>query len=289
MSDESSSVLTPPSLPAETAPPATPPKSKLRWGIHLAIMAALPLVAGLSGSVVDRKGPALTSSARGLLVVSGFEVLFFAVFLGLAWLASRASKDDLLLRWRPRFWVFPLGAMYSVAIRITVGIVAWWGLRIAFAFNGANPERYLKDHQPNVGALVDLHALANDPTYFWLNVLLVSFVVGGLREELWRSSFLAGLRALWPRTFSSNRGGIAAAAVAAIFFGAGHLPQGTLAAMMVTIVGFLLGVIMTVHRSIWPSVIAHGFFDAASMSLILLLQYLPQLRQALECLKEIGH
>ncbi len=57
---------------------------------------------------------------------------------------------------------------------------------------------------------------------------LVSFLVGGLREELWRSSFIAGLRALWPRAFDSENGGILAAGIAALFFGVGHLPQGWL-------------------------------------------------------------
>ena len=35
---------------------------------------------------------------------------------------------------------------------------------------------------------------------------------------------------------------------------------------MITIVGFLLGVIMSLHRSVWPSVVAHGLFDAASLA-----------------------
>lgn len=113
---------------------------------------------------------------------------------------------------------------------------------------------------------MDVQALSDNPVYFWLTVIFVSMVIGGLREELWRASFLAGLRALWPRVFGSTNGGIAGAALASLFFGAGHLPQGLLAVGMVTIVGFLLGVIMTLHRSIWPSVIAHGLFDAVSLA-----------------------
>jgi hypothetical protein len=115
---------------------------------------------------------------------------------------------------------------------------------------------------------MDVQALSHNPVYFLLMVVLVSWVIGGLREELWRSSFLAGLRSLWPRVFASNGGGIAGAAVAALFFGVGHIPQGLLAAATITVVGFLLGVIMTMHRSIWPSVVAHGLFDSASMVLI---------------------
>lgn len=261
------------------------PKSKLRWAIHLVIMAALPIVAGLSGTAASGRGPALTGNARGLLLVAGYEVLFFGIFFGAAWFFSRASKDDLLFRWRPRFWVLPLGVIYSVAIRFTVAIVLYIGLAISTGLFGTKTEAYLKENQPNIGTLLDIHALTHDAAYFWLNVVLVSFVVGGLREEVWRSSFLAGLRALWPRTFGSDKGGILGAAVAALFFGFGHLPQGVLAAALVTIVGFLLGIIMTQHRSIWPSAIAHGFFDAASMVLLFALQFLPLIQGVLEAFK----
>lgn len=255
-------------------------KSKLRWAIHLAIMAALPVIAGLSGQVTNRQGPALTGNARGLLIVSAYEVLFFAVFLGLAWLFSRASKDDLLLRWRPGFWVLPLGAVYSVAIRVMAVVAVVVCMGVVFAFRGGDSEKYVQDHRPKIEALVDLQALTNDPLYFWLSVILVSLVVGGLREELWRSSFLAGLRSLWPRAFGSHGGGVAGAAVAALFFGVGHIPQGVLAVGLVTVVGFLLGIIMSLHRSIWPSVVAHGLFDATTMVMIAWMsQHMPSFQR----------
>jgi hypothetical protein len=268
MSEQSSPVLTPSPVPAGDAPSTDRPKSKLRWAMHLTIMAALPVIAGLGGAATSRQGPALTGSARGLLIVSVYEVLFFAVFLGLAWLFSRASKDDLLLRWRPGFWVLPLGVVYSVAIRLIAIIVVVTSLAIVFASHAGDAQKYAEEHRPKVEALVDMQALTHDPVYFWLSVIVVSLVVGGLREELWRSSFLAGLRALWPRVFDSPGGGIGGAAVAAMFFGAGHFPQGVLAVGLVTVVGFLLGVIMSLHRSIWPSVVAHGLFDATTMIML---------------------
>lgn len=231
-------------------------------------MAALPVIAGLSGAAASGQGPALTGSARGLLVASGSAVLFFGVFFAVAWLFSRVSRDELLLRWRPGFWVLPLGVAYSVAIRFIAFVVGSVAMAIIFASRGGDAEKFSEAHRPRVEALVDMQALMHNPTYFWLTVGLVSFVVGGLREELWRSSFLAGLRALWPRIFSSPGGGIAGSAVAAVFFGIGHIPQGSLAVGLVTVVGFLLGVIMTLHRSIWPSVVAHGFFDATTMVML---------------------
>jgi membrane protease YdiL (CAAX protease family) len=37
---------------------------------------------------------------------------------------------------------------------------------------------------------------------------------------------------------------------------------------MAGLLGFGLGVIMILHRSIWPAVIAHGMFDATSLALL---------------------
>ncbi|MDR3405325.1 MAG: CPBP family intramembrane metalloprotease [Chthoniobacter sp.] len=271
MSDESSTALTPLTPPVADPLPSARPVSKTRWGIHLAVMAALPIVAGLGGAASRGSGPALGHDVPALLKVCGFEVLFFAAFFGLAWLASRANRDDLLLRWRPGYWVLPLGALYSVGIRFAAGIVVVLGGMIVMISTQASPaqvQKFAEANRPRVETLVDMQALTHDPVYFWLTVVLVSMVIGGLREELWRSSFLAGLRTLWPRVFASNRGGIAGAAVAALFFGVGHIPQGMLAVAMITVVGFLLGVIMSLHRSLWPSVIAHGLFDAATFALI---------------------
>jgi len=210
-------------------------------------------------------------------------LLFVGIFLGAAWLFSRASKDDLLLRWRPGYWVLPLGALYSVAIRLILFMASVILLLLVVAFlkvSVAQVQAFAVDHRPRIEKLLDPQALTENPAYFWLNVTLVSFVIGGLREELWRSSFLAGLRALWPRTFGSANGGVLAAGVAALFFGFAHAPQGWLGVAIVTVVGFLLGVIMNLHRSVWPSVLAHGFFDAMSMAAIpWALRHFPELHQ----------
>jgi membrane protease YdiL (CAAX protease family) len=34
------------------------------------------------------------------------------------------------------------------------------------------------------------------------------------------------------------------------------------------LLGFLIGIIMVMHRSIWPAVIAHGLFDATSFAIL---------------------
>jgi membrane protease YdiL (CAAX protease family) len=48
---------------------------------------------------------------------------------------------------------------------------------------------------------------------------------------------------------------------------------------MAMILGFLLGIIMVVHQSIWPAVIAHGMFDATSFALVpIALEHLQRAR-----------
>jgi membrane protease YdiL (CAAX protease family) len=277
---ESTSLPPPLKLPLSPDSEARPPVSRLRWAIHLAIMAALPVAIGILGNLRQDSGPALGHNVRGLLTASGWELAVFAAVFGLAWLASRATRDDLLLRWRPGYWVVPLGMVYSVAIRVVAGIATFIGIMIFVIVNRgsvAGVNQFVAAHPPQVEALVDVNAMRENPVYYWLLVVVVSLVLGGLREELWRSSFLAGLRALWPRAFGSTGGGIAGAAIAALFFGAGHLPQGMVAVILVTVVGFLLGVIMTLHRSVWPSVVAHGLFDVVSLALIPLV--MPHLQQ----------
>ena len=47
-----------------------------------------------------------------------------------------------------------------------------------------------------------------------------------------------------------------------------HLRMGALAAVLAGILGLLLGIIMVLHKSIWPAVIAHGLFDATNLALL---------------------
>ena len=118
-----------------------------------------------------------------------------------------------------------------------------------------------------MGAVVDVAAMRNNPVYFWLTMTVVSFVLGGLREELWRSGVLAGMKALWPQHFGTRSGQVLAVIICAIIFGLGHLYLGWLAVCGAGFLGVGLGLIMIFHGSIWPAVIAHGLFDATSFAM----------------------
>jgi membrane protease YdiL (CAAX protease family) len=165
----------------------------------------------------------------------------------------------------------PLSAAYSVALRLSLLVLAVLVSFVLIVTNVVNLDQLqqtAKANQPDVSALVDISALSHSPLYWWLSLTLVSFVVAGLREELWRTGFLAGLRGLWPGAFGSTRGQLVGVCIAAIIFGLGHLAMGPLACIMAGILGLGLGAIMVLHRSIWPAVIAHGMFDATTFALL---------------------
>jgi membrane protease YdiL (CAAX protease family) len=219
----------------------------------------------------EQQAPVLSRTSIGLLIAAGAELAIFGIVFALAWLASRPSWDDLLLRWRGGFRVVPLGIAYSIALRLAVAVVMMIISAVLIASGTMTPEslqEFFRANQPRTETIVDPSTMRNDPIYFLLMLTVISFVVAGLREELWRSAFLAGLRALRPTLFSSVKGQIAAAGLVAIVFGIGHMAMGWLAAVMAALLGFGLGTIMLLHRSIWPAVIAHGLFDATTFVLL---------------------
>ena len=263
-----------PPPPPDPQPTGAVSINRRRWWIHLSLISAYILLVGVVGrerSEALTRIPALSHTPRGLLFVCAIELLVFALVLGLALVASRASRDDLLLRWRHGFWPVPLGIGYSVALRLALFIImmaAGIALIVTHVMTAQSLQEFVAANRPDVEAIVDISAMRQNPLYFWLVLTVVSFVVAGLREELWRSAFLAGLRALWPQHFGTRTGQITAVAIAAIVFGFGHLGMGLLAVLFAGLLGFGLGLIMVFHRSIWPAVVAHGMFDATSLALL---------------------
>jgi len=263
----------PPIIASAAEKPGQP--NRPRWWVHLALLAAYPLVLGIASSgKTHTTQPALGKGPHALLIVCALEMAVFGLVFGLAWLASRASAEQMFWRWRPGYWTIPLGVGYSIAIRVVLGIVVAVisGLLLASRLLTRDTlQQFLVNNRPDIEAIVDVSALRHNPLYYWLTLTLVSFIVGGLREEIWRSAFLAGMRQLWPRKFGSMAGQIAAVGVGAVIFGFGHLVQGPLAVCLTGMLGFALGIIIVWHRSIWPAVIAHGLFDATSLALLPLL------------------
>jgi len=223
--------------------------------------------------------PALSRTSNGLIIAAGVQLLLFGVVLAVAWVISRARRRDFFLTWPPRWWVIPIGFAYSIAMRLAavVAVILFViALRLSGLFNTEQLGQFGAANVPRIDRLVDTNALATNSTYYWLTITLISFVVAGLREELWRAGTLAALRHLWPNTFETTKGQYFAVVLIAIVFGALHYPLGPIAAVMAGILGICLGIIMVFHQSIWPAILAHGFVDATSFALIpFVLQRLP--------------
>jgi membrane protease YdiL (CAAX protease family) len=245
-----------------------------RWWIHFLLIGGYffpGLMQGLYFAPRHSGHPLLTHSTHGLLIVCGFNFVIFAIVFLLGWLASRATTDELLLRWRPGWWVVPLGVGYSIAIRVGLAVIGFITVLFLLITQLASLESlqdFAMRNPQRIDRLVDLSALQTNRTYYWLSLTVVSFVIAGLREELWRAATLAGRRALWPRAFMSRRGESIAIVLIAVAFGAAHSPMGALAAIAAGLLGLLLGIILIVHQSIWPAVIAHGLFDATTFALL---------------------
>jgi membrane protease YdiL (CAAX protease family) len=257
--------------------------SRPRWWLHLILIAAYPLVIGLmSLGGGGRRPPALAHDAAGLLRTCAFQLTIFGLIFALAWTMSRASAEKLYLNWRGGFLPIPLGILYSIGLRVGLALIAIF-VMLVFAASHVikidDLQHLTQNNRPDVEALVDINALKNDPRYYWLSITFVSFVVAGLREELWRAGVIAGLCQLWPSWFGSRPGSIAAVGITAAVFGFGHLAQGPVAMAAAGLLGFGLGTIMVLHRSIWPAVIAHGLFDATTFAALpWLFERIPHLR-----------
>ncbi len=255
---------------------AKPALPRWRWWLHLLVLSLFPLSAGVMGILrSDEKGTLLPTNIAGLLRVSAFEMLLFGVIFGIAWLASRANGRQLLLEWRGGGRPVLLGLAYSVALRIGVMMVLLVAVLVWVAIHGM-PSDHAEKVSPITKHLVDVSALTQSPLYFALALTLVSFVVAGLREELWRAAMLAGINALFPRQFEKLSGQAMGVVIVAVLFGMGHTAEGWIGVGITALLGFGLGAIMLWHRSIWEAVFAHGFFDAGTFAfLYLLARYYP--------------
>jgi len=265
----------PPGIPLvlSAQPPVAKPVNRWRWWIHLLLLGSYIILVGILGQEqsAHRHVLALSHTPGGLLIVCTSGLCLFFLVLGLAVKVSRASCDDLWLRWRRGLWPVAIGVVYSVALRFAIStIVSWVSLALILSevMTPQSVQDFFASNRPSLEKLVDISAMRENSLYFWLCLTVVSFVVAGLREELWRSAFLAGLRTLWPRRFDTPPGRVVAVALAAILFAFAHLGMGLLTILIAGGLGFALGLIMVFHRSIWPAVITHGMFDATSLALL---------------------
>ncbi len=275
---------------------ALPPQTGApwRWWVWCAILTPYPIVLGtlpillkhLGGISLDTQS-VLPSTTRELGWVAAENLGLFFVLLLLAWIAARPSPGDLFLsggvripgRTLSSYWLLPLGILYSIGVRIPVSLCLGMAIGVAYLLNHGDPAA-LQAYRPKIEEVIDPSALA-DPLYFFLTLTLLSFVVAGFREELWRTAVLVGLLRILPSGWQGRKGWLLVLTVSSLVFGLGHLPQGPAGVLATTILGFLLGGITLYHRSLWLAVLAHGFFDAASFAILRLVQQYGLLDQML--------
>jgi membrane protease YdiL (CAAX protease family) len=249
----------------------------LRWWVHLLVLTTYPVSLGALGVIsnVRDDAPMLPPSVSGLLLTALVELLVFGGVFSIAWFASRARASELLLAWTAGVRHVWRGLVYSIVLRALLMLASALILVAVYLIAGESPAA-VEQLRPAVENVVNAEALA-DPLYFVLTLTLISFVVAGFREELWRAGMLAGFAALFPQMFQIQRGRIAAAAMVAIAFGLGHVNQGLGGVLMTTALGLGLGLIILRHRSIWDAVFAHGFFNATTFAfLYVVARYRPE-------------
>lgn len=242
-----------------------------RWWVHLGLLAAYPVVAGVASMHAgSNHRTLLPTNTVALGKTIAIELAFSAVLFALAWLASRANAEQLLLKWRGGLWPILRGFFYSIGLRLGVFLILLI-VAVPFMLLAGLDENAVKQLRPEIEHVVNAQALKQNPVYLWLNLTVVSFLLAGLREELWRVGILAGLAALFPRKFGTPLGQMVAVGIAAVIFGVGHLSQGWGGVALTSVLGLGLGAIMVIQHSIWEAVLAHGFFNATTFVLLCLI------------------
>ena len=264
---------------ATAALPGPPPlpRRRLGWLGHLLILTAwiLVAVAGAFSRSASARAHVPLGDASTLLRRVAVNTLLFAIVCAAAWLCSRAPAAERRLRWSgapPPTWG---GVLSSVGMRVALFVVAVVVVVAVQAVHPVDP-RTLQALRPHVEAAVSPQALAKNRAFYWLVVTLLSSMAG-LLEEVWRGGMFAGLAGVFPAVFGGRSGPWAAILPSALLFGLGHLYMGWLAVTAATLLGLMLGAIMVWHRTIWPAVITHACFDAASFAWVAwIAQHHPQ-------------
>jgi membrane protease YdiL (CAAX protease family) len=258
--------------PLDETETVSPPVPRWRWAVALALLVFYVLGIGLIGTrqqqvagtvVTEKEATLLPTTVEGLLRLSAGELVFFGGVFVIAVVFSRMRGEDLLLQWRGGLKPIFRGFGWSLFLRGVIAIVVTV-IAVGVAGTSQDPHKTMEGLRPKTEAVVSAGALTADPIYLLLAMTLISFVVAGLREELWRVGVMRCLRGLFPQRFSSRKGQFVAVALAAIIFGLGHLPQGWSGAFITSILGLGLGILIVRYQSIWEAVLAHGFFNATT-------------------------
>ena len=264
-----------PLVQLDNPPPASRPIARWRWLVGTIIVGVFPLAAAYS-STTRAKGNAggeatLPSTVEGLIVGGTFQLAFILLFFGVGWLFSRATEAQLWMHWRKGVAPFWQGALYSIGLRFLPVFLLFF-VTIILIILGYKPNtavEWLNANKPQTDGIGD-SIRAGSMIYQAVTLSFFSFIVAGFGEELWRVATMRGLIEIAPRKMPIFAKNAIAVLVSALIFGIGHLYQGVAGVGVTAFIGIALGAITLSHRSIWPAVIAHGCFDAASFLMVIM-------------------
>lgn len=247
-----------------------------RWGAAYLVLIGYVLGIGYVSSrateTITQTDPAATllpTTVQGLLSLALGELIFFILIFSLALVLGRIPARELLLKWKGGLRPIWRGFWWSFFLRGIIAVLLTV-VAVGVAGGSSNPTESMEAIRPKGEVLINTEAL-RDPLYLALSLTLISFVVAGFREELWRAGVLSTLKGFFPEKFSGRAGQMRGALIAAVVFGLGHLPQGTGGALVTGALGLGFGLMMVRYQSIWEAVWAHGFFNATTF---LALRYL---------------
>ncbi len=280
-------------LPESPLPPTAPLSRSLpfwRRASALVLLAGYPLLLSVISNALDEaglkapKGATLLPTELAELWVSAAEnLLVFGVwFASAAWL-GRLDWKQLEADRRPKPSSVLWGLGWSIALRFALAALLMLVIGIFLITHGIKDldADFVQKLRPKVENLVSPESLRS-PWYLFTNLTLISFVLAGLREELWRAGMIAAGLNLLPVQWRRTKGQMALVVVSSIVFGLAHLPQGWGGVVMTGVLGLGLGSILVFHRSLWIAALAHGFFDASTFFFLWLLDSVGLLKDVLK-------
>lgn len=230
------------------------------------------LAAAWRGASSKEGAPALSPSVAGLLADTSVALLIFGIPFGIGLVLTRPTRRDFFLEAAPA-WIITsaLGIVWSIVLRLAILVPAAVVAGVSIYLNPKDGINQFAASRPKIENLLDPGALA-EPVYAIVCMTWLSFVVAGLREELWRAAVIRGISSLGPDGHPTRGMEWIGVIASSILFGLAHITQGWLGVLLTGLLGLGLGMIQIVRRSLPEAVLAHGFFDASTFFLIFLLQ-----------------
>lgn len=249
-----------------------PKKSRGSWIVFLVLMVAYILAAAWRGASIRTTEPALSSSISGLIRDTSLALFTFAIPFGIGLLLTKPTKGDFFIN-SPMNWFIScaLGMGWSVVLRLAILVPAAVVAGIIIFLNPKDGINQFVASRPKIENLIDPVALAS-PAYAIICITWLSFVVAGLREELWRAAVIRSVSSLGPKGNPTRMMEWVGVFLSSVMFGLAHATQGWLGVLLTGLLGLGLGMIQVIRRSLPEAILAHGFFDASTFLLIFLLQ-----------------